>query len=94
MNVMLKLRMEGVFYNQDYGGINFHVWLSLVYFAGIEFYDFAERETAKLQKFPPAKICGVKVYSKSEVRVKDYLNWNCWHFQKTKTSQKHRVFKK
>ena len=50
-------------------------------------------KTAKPRKFPPAKICGIKVYSKSECRVKDYLDWNCWHFQKTKKSQKHRVLK-
>ena len=43
MNVMLKLRMEGVFQNQDYCGINFHVWRSLAYLVGIEIHDFAEK---------------------------------------------------
>ena len=54
LNVMLKLRIVGAFWNLDFCRINFHVWLSSIYFAGIEFHNFAEktqnREIFHLQK--------------------------------------------
>ena len=48
--------MEGV---QDYCGINFHVWLSSVYFAGIEFREFAEKPRNH-QIFHPQKYVAFK----------------------------------
>ena len=59
MNVMLKLRIVGAFWNLDFCRINFHVWLSSINFAGIEFHNFAEKK--KPGNFPPAKMCGIKV---------------------------------
>ena len=43
LNVMLKLRIVGAFWNLDFCRINFHVWLSSTNFAGIEFHNFAEK---------------------------------------------------
>ena len=72
MKVMLKLRMEGSFRTKIIAELIFT--FDCLQYISRELNFTILLKNRKPPKFPPAKICGIKVYSQSECWVKDYFD--------------------